>query len=68
MWRREIILPRGSTKFGIEEKHNHPEKFIFLIVLHADNPKTLNNHLMDKYCVAMLKRMYGGEMDAAKKS
>jgi hypothetical protein len=43
---------------GIEEMHNLPEKFIFHGVLHADNPKPLNYHPMDKDCVTMLKRMY----------
>jgi hypothetical protein len=32
-----------------------------LIMLTTDEPKSLNYYLMDKDCVAMLKRMYGGE-------
>ncbi len=41
-------------------------KVIFRNVLHADNPKPLNYHLMDKDCVAMLRRMYGGENGSTK--
>jgi hypothetical protein len=59
-------IAKRFIKFGIEEKHNHPKKIIFRIVLHADNPKPLNYHLMNKDCVAMLKRMYGGEDGSTK--
>ncbi len=52
---------KGFTKFCIEEKHNRPERFIFRGVLHADNPKPLNYHLMDNDFVTMLKRVYGRE-------
>jgi hypothetical protein len=44
--------------FCLDEKHYCLEKFTFHNVHHAENPKPLNYHLMDKDCVAMLKRMY----------
>jgi hypothetical protein len=59
-------IAKEFTELGIEEKHNRREKFIFLIVLHADNPKPFNNLLMDKDCVTMLKRMYDGEDGSTK--
>jgi hypothetical protein len=59
-------IAKGLTKFNIEEKHNCPEKFIFCNVPHADNPKQLNYHLMDKDCVAILNRMYGSENGSTK--
>jgi hypothetical protein len=43
------------------EKHNYPGKFVFREVHYADEPKSLNYFLMDKDCVAMLKRVYGGD-------
>jgi hypothetical protein len=60
------IIAKGLTKFGIKEKLNRPEKFIFCNVLHADNSKPLNYHLMGKDCVAMLRRMYGREDGSTK--
>ncbi len=54
-------IAKGFTKFCIEEKHNPTENFIFRRVLHTNNPKPLNYHLMDKDCVTMLKRMHGAE-------
>ena len=54
-------LAKGFTKFCLDEKHNRPEKFTLRKVYYAENPKPLNYHLMEKYCVTMLKRMYGGE-------
>jgi hypothetical protein len=49
-------ISKEFTNFGIEKVHNHPEKFIFHIVLHTDKQKLLNYHLMDKDCVTTLKR------------
>ena len=46
--------------------NNCPEKFTFHDVHHAENPKPLNYHLMDKDCVTMLKRMYCGEDGSTK--
>ncbi len=54
-------IAKGFTKFCLDEKHNHPEKFVFRKVHYADEPKSLNYYLMDKDCVAILKRMYGGD-------
>jgi hypothetical protein len=33
---------------------------------YADEPKSLNYYLIDKDCVAMLKRMYRGDDDSTK--
>ena len=52
-------IAKGFTKFCLDEKHNHHEKFVFRKVQYADEPKSLNYYLMDNDCVAMLKRMYG---------
>ena len=43
-----------------------PEKFVFRKVHYADEPKSLSYYLMDKGCVAMLKRMYGGDDGSTK--
>jgi hypothetical protein len=59
-------LAKGLTKFCLDEKQNRPEKFALRNVHHTDNPKPLNYHMMDKDCVAMLKRMYGGEDGSTK--
>jgi hypothetical protein len=59
-------ISKGFTKFCLDEKHNHPEKFVFHKVHYADEPKSLNYYLMDKDCVAMLKKMYGGDNDSTK--
>ena len=59
-------LAKGFTKFCLDEKHNHPEKFMFCNVHHADNPKPTNYHLMDRDCVIVLKRINGGEYDSTK--
>ncbi len=48
-----------------DEKHNCPEKFVFRDVHYADVPKPFYYH-MDKDCVPMLKRMYGGEDGSTK--
>jgi hypothetical protein len=52
------IAKQGFTKFCLDEKHNRPEKFVFHEVHYADEPKPLNFYLVDKDCVAMLKKMY----------
>ena len=54
-------IAKGFTKFCPDEKHNRPEKVVFREVHYADEPKSLNYYLMDKDCVAILKRMYGGD-------
>jgi hypothetical protein len=55
-----------KSKFCLDEKHNRPEKFVFREVHYVDEPKSLNYNLMDKDCVAMLKRMYGGDGGSTK--
>jgi hypothetical protein len=35
-------IAKGFTKFCLDEKHNHPEKFVFCKVHYADEPKSLN--------------------------
>ncbi len=50
-------IAKGFTKFCLDEKHNHPEKFVFCKVHYADEPKSLNQYLMDTDCDAMLKKM-----------
>jgi hypothetical protein len=61
-------IDKGFTKFCLDEKHNRLEKLVFREVHYADEPKslTLNYYLMDKDCVAMLKRMYGGDNGSTK--
>jgi hypothetical protein len=59
-------IAKGFTKFCLDEKHNHPEKLVFHEVHYADEPKSLNYYIMDKDCVAMLKRMYGGDDGSTK--
>jgi hypothetical protein len=59
-------IAKGFTKFCLDEKHNCPEKFVFHEVYYADEPKSLNYYHMDKDCVAMLKRMYGGDDGSTK--
>ena len=59
-------ITKGFAKFCFDEKHNHPENFIFCNDHHADKPMPLNYYLMDKNCVAMLKRMYGGDDGSTK--
>jgi hypothetical protein len=54
-------LAKRFTKFCLDENQNLSEKFMFRNVHNTDNPKPLNCHLMDKDCVVILKRMYGGE-------
>ena len=54
-------IAKGFTKVCLDEKHYHPEKFVLREVHYADEPKSLNYYLMDKDCVAILKRMYGGD-------
>ncbi len=54
-------IAKGFTRFCLNEKHNCPEKFVFHEAHYADEPKSLNYYLMDKDCVAMLKRMYRGD-------
>ncbi len=59
-------IAKGFTKFCLDEKHNCREKLDFRKVHYADEPKSLNYYLMDKDCVAMLKRMYGGDNGSTK--
>ncbi len=59
-------IAKGFTKFCLDEKHNRPEKFVFHKVHYADEPKPLKYYLMDKDCVAMLKKMYGGDNGSIK--
>ena len=59
-------LAKEFTKFCLDENHIRPEKFMSCNVRHADNPKPLNYHLMDKDCAVLLKRMYGGEDGSTK--
>ncbi len=59
-------IAKGFTKFCLDEKHNHPEKLVFREVHYADEPKSLNYYLMGKDCVAMLKRVYGGDDGSTK--
>ncbi len=59
-------IAKGFTKFCLDEKHNCPEKLVFRKVHYADEPKSLNYYLVDKDCVAMLKRMYGGDDGSTK--
>jgi hypothetical protein len=59
-------IAKGFTKFCLDEKHNRPEKFVFRKVHYEDDPKPLNYYLMDKDCVAMLKKMYGGDDGSTK--
>jgi hypothetical protein len=59
-------IAKGFTKFCFDEKHDRPEKFISCDVHYADEQKPLNYYLIDKDCVAMLKRMYGGEDGSTK--
>ncbi len=59
-------LAKEFTKFCLDENHIRPEKFMSRNVRHADNPKPLNYHLMDKDCAVLLKRMYGGEDGSTK--
>jgi hypothetical protein len=54
-------IAKGFTKFCLDEKHNRPEKFVFRKGHYEDEPKPLNYYLMDKDCVAMLKKMYGDD-------
>jgi hypothetical protein len=49
-------IAKGFTKFCLDEKHNRPEKFVFCKVHYADEPNSLNYYLMDKDCVAVLKK------------
>jgi hypothetical protein len=46
----------GFTIFCLDEKQNCPEKFVFREVHYAIEPNSLNYYLMDKDCVATLKR------------
>ncbi len=59
-------IAKGFTKFCLDEKHNRHEKFVFRKVHYADEPKSLNYYLMDKDCVAMLKKMYGSDNGSTK--
>jgi hypothetical protein len=59
-------IANGFTKFCLDKKHNRPEKFVFHKVHYAGEPKPLNYYLMDKDCVAMLKKMYGGDNGSTK--
>jgi hypothetical protein len=59
-------IAKGFTKFCYDEKHNRPEKFVFRKVHYADEPKSLNYYLMDKDCVAILKKMYGSDNGSTK--
>ncbi len=59
-------IAKGFTKLCLDEKQNRPEKLVFREVHYADEPKSLNYYLMDKDCVAMLKRMYGGDDGSTK--
>jgi hypothetical protein len=59
-------ISKGFTKFCLDEKHNCPEKLVFREVNYANEPKSLNYYLMDKDCVAMLRRMYGGDDGSTK--
>ncbi len=59
-------IAKGFTKFCLDEKHNRPEKFVSRKVHCADEPKSLNYYLMDKDCVAMLKKMYGSDNGSTK--
>ena len=59
-------IAKGFTKFCLDEKHNRRKKFVFRKVHYEDEPKPLNYYLMDKDCVAMLKKMYGGDDGSTK--
>ena len=54
-------IAKGFTEFCLDEKHNRPEKCVFRKGHYEDEPKPLNYYLMDKDCVAMLKKMYGDD-------
>ena len=59
-------ISKEFTKFCFDEKHKCPEKFIFRDVHYADESKPLGYYLVDKDCVVILKRMYGGEDGSTK--
>ncbi len=59
-------IAKGFTKLCLDEKHIRSEKFVFRKVHYADEPKSLNYYLIDKDCVAMLKKMYGSDNGSTK--